>query len=101
MPPICYGQTVSGSASAGDGGFDINVGNHTQLDGGVIASTASADKNSLSTQTLDYANLHNESSYSGSSCERRSKSDTKRRRLCNKAWKLTSQGRAEPGAANP
>ncbi|MGV2288355.1 hemagglutinin repeat-containing protein [Trinickia sp. YCB016] len=75
IPPICYGTTVSGSASvsqqsirdnyqsvnqqsgiyAGNGGFNINVGNHTQLDGGVIASTASADKNSLSTQTFGYA----------------------------------------------
>ena len=29
---------------AGDGGFDITVGGHTQLDGAVIASTGSADK---------------------------------------------------------
>lgn len=29
---------------AGDGGFDITVGKHTQLDGAVIASTGSADK---------------------------------------------------------
>lgn len=85
VPPICYGQTVSGSASAsqqnikadyqsvnqqsgiyaGNGGFNVNVGNHTQLDGGVIASTASADKNSLSTQTLGYTNLENHASYSG------------------------------------
>ncbi len=47
--------------------FERHVSNHTQLDGGVIASTASAEKNSLSTQTLNYTNLHNESSYSGSS----------------------------------
>ncbi|QYD71072.1 hemagglutinin repeat-containing protein [Paraburkholderia edwinii] len=86
VPPFCYGQTVSGSAnasdqtikdnfqsvnqqsgiSAGSGGFDIYVGNHTQLDGGVIASTASPDKNSLSTQTLDYTNLQNQAEYSGS-----------------------------------
>jgi filamentous hemagglutinin len=32
---------------AGSGGFDVTVGSHTQLDGAVIASTASADKNSL------------------------------------------------------
>ena len=85
VPPICWGQTVSASGSvseqnikssfqsvnqqsgiyAGAGGFDVNVGSHTQLDGGVIASTASADKNSLSTQTLGYTNLENHASYSG------------------------------------
>ncbi|KDB07431.1 Hemagluttinin repeat containing protein [Burkholderia sp. lig30] len=85
VPPFCYGQTVSGSASAsqqnikanyqsvnqqsgiyaGNGGFNVNVGNHTQLDGGVIASTASTDKNTLSTQTFDYTNLKNQASYSG------------------------------------
>ncbi|MBZ9023074.1 hemagglutinin repeat-containing protein, partial [Escherichia coli] len=32
---------------AGDGGFDITVGRHTQLDGAVIASTATPDKNHL------------------------------------------------------
>ncbi|HDW3097647.1 TPA: hypothetical protein RMI77_004551, partial [Yersinia enterocolitica] len=32
---------------AGKGGFDITVGEHTQLDGAVIASTATADKNTL------------------------------------------------------
>lgn len=85
VPPFCYGQTVSGSASAsqqninanyqsvnqqsgiyaGTGGYDVNVGNHTQLDGGVIASTATPDKNSLSTQTLGFTNLENHASYSG------------------------------------
>ncbi|WP_080492923.1 hemagglutinin repeat-containing protein [Burkholderia ubonensis] len=85
VPPFCYGQTVSGSASAsqqninanyqsvnqqsgiyaGTGGYNVNVGNHTQLDGGVIASTATPDKNSLSTQTLGYSNLENHASYSG------------------------------------
>ncbi|KWO60428.1 filamentous hemagglutinin [Burkholderia territorii] len=85
VPPFCFGQTVSGSASAsqqninanyqsvnqqsgiyaGNGGYNVNVGNHTQLDGGVIASTASADKNSLSTQTFGYTNLENHASYSG------------------------------------
>ncbi|NBC81722.1 hemagglutination protein, partial [Enterobacter asburiae] len=32
---------------AGSGGFDITVGGHTQLDGAVIASTATADNNRL------------------------------------------------------
>ncbi|CAG4926267.1 hemagglutinin repeat-containing protein [Paraburkholderia gardini] len=87
VPPICYGTTVSGSANASDqtikdnyqsvgaqsglyagsGGYNVNVGNHTQLDGGVIASTASADRNSVSTQTLGYTNLRNTASYSGES----------------------------------
>ena len=85
VPPFCFGQTVSGSASvsqqnikadyqsvnqqsgiyAGNGGFNVNVGNHTQLDGGVIASTATPDKNSLSTQTLGFTNLENHANYSG------------------------------------
>ncbi|WP_415869056.1 hemagglutinin repeat-containing protein [Burkholderia ubonensis] len=85
VPPFCYGQTVSGSASAseqninanyqsvnqqsgiyaGTGGYNVNVGNHTQLDGGVLASTATPDKNSLSTQTLGFTNLENHASYSG------------------------------------
>ena len=86
VPPICYGTTVSGSVSvsdqkikdnfqsvnqqsgiyAGTGGYDVNVGNHTQLNGGVIASTASADKNSLSTQTFGFTNLQNVAQSSGS-----------------------------------
>lgn len=37
---------------AGKDGFDVTVGNHTQLNGAVIASTATDDKNSLSTGTL-------------------------------------------------
>ncbi|MCV1689049.1 hemagglutinin, partial [Escherichia coli] len=40
---------------AGDGGFDITVGRHTQLDGAVIASTATADKNHLDTGTLGFS----------------------------------------------
>ncbi|MGF6572677.1 filamentous hemagglutinin [Paraburkholderia sp. GAS333] len=87
VPPFCYGTTVTGTASAsdatikdnfqsvnqqsgiyaGNGGFDVNVGNHTQLDGGVIASTATPDQNTLSTQTLGYTNLQNTADYSGTS----------------------------------
>ncbi len=48
---------------AGDGGFDITAGNHTQLDGAVIASTATADKNSLDTGTLGFSDLHNEADF--------------------------------------
>ncbi|MCD4236401.1 contact-dependent inhibition toxin CdiA [Escherichia coli] len=48
---------------AGDGGFDITVGRHTQLDGAVIASTAIPDKNHLDTGTLGFSDLHNEADY--------------------------------------
>ncbi|WP_421672115.1 hemagglutinin repeat-containing protein [Raoultella terrigena] len=48
---------------AGDGGFDITVGNHTQLDGAVIASTATADKNSLDTGTLGFTDIYNEADF--------------------------------------
>ncbi len=48
---------------AGDGGFDITVGRHTQLEGAVIASTATPDKNHLDTGTLGFSDLHNEADY--------------------------------------
>ncbi|MDO2440947.1 hemagglutinin repeat-containing protein [Enterobacter nematophilus] len=48
---------------AGKGGFDINVGNHTQLDGAVIASRADADKNRLETATLGFADINNKAEY--------------------------------------
>ncbi|EHF8233662.1 hemagglutinin repeat-containing protein [Enterobacter roggenkampii] len=48
---------------AGDGGFDITVGHHTQLDGAVIASTATPDKNSLDTGTLGFSDIHNEADF--------------------------------------
>ena len=48
---------------AGNGGFDITVGNHTQLDGAVIASNATADKNRLDTGTLGFSDLHNEADF--------------------------------------
>lgn len=48
---------------AGIGGFDITVGNHTQLDGAVIPSTATADKNILDTCTLGFSDLHNEADF--------------------------------------
>ncbi|QOF82203.1 VENN motif pre-toxin domain-containing protein [Pseudomonas sp. ADPe] len=48
---------------AGKGGFQIDVGNHTQLDGSVIASTAEADKNRLSTGTLGWSSLDNKADY--------------------------------------
>jgi filamentous hemagglutinin len=48
---------------AGKGGFQIDVGNHTQLDGSVIASTAEADKNRLSTGTLGWSSIDNKTDY--------------------------------------
>ncbi|WP_409297469.1 hemagglutinin repeat-containing protein [Pseudomonas sp. KCJK8993] len=48
---------------AGKGGYQIEVGKHTQLDGSVIASTAEADKNRLSTGTLGWSDLKNKADY--------------------------------------
>jgi len=48
---------------AGSGGFDVTVGKHTQLDGGVIASTATADKNRLDTGTLGFSDIHNQADF--------------------------------------
>ncbi|PKE30568.1 filamentous hemagglutinin [Rahnella sp. AA] len=48
---------------AGKGGFDITVGNHTQLDGAVIASTAQADKNRLDTGTLEFSDIQNKADF--------------------------------------
>ncbi|VXC48171.1 Contact-dependent inhibition of growth factor CdiA [Enterobacterales bacterium 8AC] len=48
---------------AGKGGFDVTVGEHTQLDGAVIASTADADKNRLDTGTLGFSNVHNQADF--------------------------------------
>ena len=48
---------------ASDGGFDITVGNHTQLDGAVIASTATADKNSLDTGPLGFSDIYNQADF--------------------------------------
>ena len=48
---------------AGKGGFDVTVGEHTQLNGAVIGSTASADKNRLDTGTLGFSDIHNQADY--------------------------------------
>lgn len=81
IPPFCYGSTVAGSANlaaakmnsdykgvtdqsglfAGAGGYDINVGKTTTLQGAVIASDASADKNRLSTDRLIVSDIKNTS----------------------------------------
>lgn len=48
---------------AGKGGYDVKVGEHTQLDGAVIASTATADKNRLDTGTLGFSDIHNQADF--------------------------------------
>ena len=48
---------------AGKGGFDVTVGEHTQLNGAVISSTATADKNRLDTGTLGFGDIHNHAEY--------------------------------------
>ncbi|WLH14025.1 hemagglutinin repeat-containing protein [Pseudomonas hefeiensis] len=81
VPPFCLGAMVSGSAEfagskmnsdykavaqqtgffAGSGGYDINVGKNTTLQGAVIASEASVDKNHLSTGRLLVSDIKNKS----------------------------------------
>ncbi|HDL6960631.1 TPA: hemagglutinin repeat-containing protein [Yersinia enterocolitica] len=48
---------------AGKGGFDITVGEHTQLNGAVIGSTATADKNKLDTGSLGFSDLDNQARF--------------------------------------
>lgn len=48
---------------AGKGGFDITVGNHTQLNGAVIASQGDAADNRLDTGTLGFSDIGNAADY--------------------------------------
>ena len=86
IPPLCFGAS-SGSVSYGQtdihnnynsttqqtgiaadaGGYQINVGNHTQLDGAVIASAAGRSKKLPSTESLGVTDLSNHANYSGGS----------------------------------
>ncbi|EFK2459014.1 VENN motif pre-toxin domain-containing protein, partial [Escherichia coli] len=43
--------------------FDVTTGQHTQLNGAVIASTATADKNRLDTGTLGFRDIENRADY--------------------------------------
>lgn len=85
IPPACVGASdlsVNGSVTdmasnyksvitqsgflAGSGGYQVDVGGHTQLVGGMIASNQEAkDKklNKFSTETLDFVDLKNEAEY--------------------------------------
>ncbi|BFU59172.1 MULTISPECIES: hypothetical protein [Rodentibacter] len=54
---------------AGDEGYQINVGNHTHLKGGLITSSQQAEnegKNRFSTGTLTAQNIENHANYKGS-----------------------------------
>ncbi|WP_460107265.1 two-partner secretion domain-containing protein [Pseudomonas sp. H1_F01] len=79
IPPFCYGTPVAASANlaagnmnseykgvtdqtglfAGTGGYTVDVGKTTTLEGGVIASDASADKNTLITDRLIARDIKN------------------------------------------
>ncbi|EFB2527386.1 hypothetical protein FHO54_04530, partial [Escherichia coli] len=48
---------------AGRGGFDVTTGQHTQLNGAVIVSTATADKNRLDTCTLGFSDTENRADF--------------------------------------
>ncbi|KEL56892.1 hemagluttinin repeat family protein [Escherichia coli 5-172-05_S1_C3] len=48
---------------AGRGGVDVTTGQHTQLNGAVIASTATADKNRLDTGTLGFSDIENRADF--------------------------------------
>jgi filamentous hemagglutinin len=89
IPPICYGEFVSGSLSAskarvngdfsgvveqsgikaGDGGFHVKVAGHTDLQGGAIVSSQGAidaGNNSFSTATLSSSDLGNKDKFAAS-----------------------------------
>jgi len=79
VPPICYGVPVTVSVSqsqqtfnhnyqsavgqsgiaAGSGGFDIKVAGNTDLKGAAITSSATPDKNTLTTASLTSTDLDN------------------------------------------
>lgn len=59
--------TEQSGIKAGDGGFDINVKGNTDLKGAIIASTATPDKNQLTTGTLTWSDVQNHSDYSADS----------------------------------
>ena len=56
--------------SAGEDGYQIKVGNHTDLKGGIITSSQSAEdkgKNRFQTATLTHSDIQNHSRYEGES----------------------------------
>ncbi|WP_458765412.1 hypothetical protein [Cupriavidus basilensis] len=65
----CVGRSATSVALkyAGSGGFQVNVKQNTDLKGAVLASTADAGKNSLTTGTLTTSDIENKAEYSSSS----------------------------------
>ncbi|MDR6384940.1 hemagglutinin repeat-containing protein, partial [Paraburkholderia caribensis] len=61
------GVNEQAGIQAGDGGFNINVKGNTDLKGAIIASDADASKNNLTTGTLTYSDIQNQSSYNAHS----------------------------------
>ncbi|MDR6407759.1 hemagglutinin repeat-containing protein [Paraburkholderia terricola] len=61
------GVNEQAGIQAGDGGFNISVKGNTDLKGAVIASDAEASKNVLSTGTLTFSDIENQSSYNAHS----------------------------------
>ena len=51
---------------AGSGGFNVTVIGNTDLKGGVISSTATPDKNTLTTGSLTWSDIENKAEYSSS-----------------------------------
>ncbi|QOK90261.1 hypothetical protein HF908_01280 [Ralstonia pseudosolanacearum] len=61
------GVNEQSGIQAGAGGFGINVKGNTDLKGAYIASTATPDKNQLTTGTLTWSDVQNHSDYSATS----------------------------------
>ncbi|WP_322055752.1 hypothetical protein, partial [Paraburkholderia tropica] len=61
------GVNEQAGINAGDGGFNVDVKGNTGLTGGVISSTADESKNSLTTGTLTFSDIQNQSHYSANS----------------------------------
>jgi len=57
------GVNEQAGIQAGDGGFNISVKGNTDLKGAVIAGDADASRNNLSTGTLTFSDIQNQSSY--------------------------------------
>ncbi|HHT1573486.1 TPA: hemagglutinin repeat-containing protein [Klebsiella aerogenes] len=58
------GSVGASGSMGGEGGFDVKVGGHTQLNGSVLASTAAAELNRLDTGTLGFRDIKNYAEYS-------------------------------------
>ncbi len=61
------GVNQQAGIQAGAGGFDIHVDGNTDLADAVISSTAEASKNSVTTGTITFGDIQNQSHYSASS----------------------------------